>query len=390
MSDNKKLSPKKVAMIAGIASGYMMIATGCGKVENNYQPYTAEQEKVVEGYSVITDDDLNTLPDSITSLQLFNCHFITNLDMIPERCPNITVLDIDSVSSLTDLSFIYELKHLEKVTLNNCVGINEELIQYFKDNGIEYEINELDMEAADIAKDFIDKNITDDMTDEEKVKKVIDFVSHTLKYRLSKTYESNDYPLASGLVTKKGVCASYAYVTNQLLRMAGVESYEIVSNIHAWNLVNIDGEFYYIDVTNLGGGLVPKKISSDLINKINVGMGGYKVDPRVTLMTAMKKYDSSKIVIPESLEKEVRENLENRNLYQKYKNSAVLRISELLVLLGVVAIARRKLPDMIDDWSYSRRIKRSRKKYRRGRSNNRNNNYSYSVKRDNTNSRYRR
>ena len=286
---NKNINPKKIAIIAGITSGYMLIATGCGKLAEDYEPYSIGSEYVTESYSVMTDDDLDDLPNTITSLTLFNCHFISKLDKIPETCPNIETLRIDSISSLTDLSFIYKLKNLKKVELNNCVGIDNELIQYFKENNIEYTVPDKDIMAAGVAQEFIKNNITPDMNDEEKVKVVVDYVAHNLKYKLSRVEESNDNPLSSGLIDKKGVCASFAYETNQLLRMAGVESYEIISNIHAWNLVNIDGEYYYIDVTNLGGGLVPRKLSSDIANLTNFGFGGYKIDPNTTIFTCMKK-----------------------------------------------------------------------------------------------------
>ena len=39
-----------------------------------------------------------------------------------------------------------------------------------------------------------------------------------------------------------GVCAGIAYTTNVLLRKAGIESYELISNDHGWNLIDLDGK----------------------------------------------------------------------------------------------------------------------------------------------------
>ena len=55
------------------------------------------------------------------------------------------------------------------------------------------------------------------------------------------------------LDNKGGVCASYAYLTNVLLRKAGIESYEITSDSHAWNVIELDGKYYYLDGINASG-----------------------------------------------------------------------------------------------------------------------------------------
>ncbi|MBQ5474850.1 MAG: ABC transporter ATP-binding protein, partial [Lachnospiraceae bacterium] len=45
--------------------------------------------------------------------------------------PNLNILSLDSCSGITDLSFIYNLKKLEKISLGDMVCITPELIEYF-------------------------------------------------------------------------------------------------------------------------------------------------------------------------------------------------------------------------------------------------------------------
>ena len=51
----------------------------------------------------------------------------------------------------------------------------------------------------------------------------------------------------------RGVCAGYAFAFQYLLMRAGIESYYVVGQSygenHAWNLVKVDGQWYYVDPT---------------------------------------------------------------------------------------------------------------------------------------------
>lgn len=47
------------------------------------------------------------------------------------------------------------------------------------------------------------------------------------------------------------VCGNYASMLCALLERMGIESYYIKSSKHAWSLVNLDGDYYYVDPTAL-------------------------------------------------------------------------------------------------------------------------------------------
>ena len=55
--------------------------------------------------------------------------------------------------------------------------------------------------------------------------------------------------IISGVLRKTTVCAGYTHLTSYFLNAAGIESFYINSNGHAWNLVKLYGNWYELDNT---------------------------------------------------------------------------------------------------------------------------------------------
>ncbi len=107
--------------------------------------------------------------------------------------------------------------------------------------------------------------ITDKMSDYEvavavynNIIDLVDYDSLRLEQEKSKNKINDDVPddlrsIFGVFVNKKAVCAGYAKATQYLFNRLGIECV-YVSGIgddgpHAWNLVNLEGEYYYIDTT---------------------------------------------------------------------------------------------------------------------------------------------
>lgn len=79
-------------------------------------------------YSSVDDECIKYFPSTLEILVLDYCNYITNLNGLAERCPNLRVISINNAASLNDLSFIYDLPDLEEVYIRDCAYVDEELL----------------------------------------------------------------------------------------------------------------------------------------------------------------------------------------------------------------------------------------------------------------------
>jgi len=101
--------------------------------------------------------------------------------------------------------------------------------------------------AAELCLSQIDPN----WTEYDKVKAVYDFIIANTEYSIDR---SDDQTLYSVMVSGEGVCTGYAKATQYLLNKLGIFCTYITGDIpgrdsHAWNLVKVDGEYYFLDTT---------------------------------------------------------------------------------------------------------------------------------------------
>ncbi len=96
---------------------------------------------------------------------------------------------------------------------------------------------------------FYKKGIKPEWNELEKVLYTNDFLVHKCEYAKDIVYSS--HTLYGALVSKRPVCDGYSHGFRYLLKQIGIEASIATSDAmnHAWNLVEIDGEYYNIDVT---------------------------------------------------------------------------------------------------------------------------------------------
>jgi len=100
---------------------------------------------------------------------------------------------------------------------------------------------------------IISKEITNDMTDKEKIEKIHNYIINNTKYDQERSdnkitnYSSDN---AYGVLTQNyGVCGGYTDTMMLFLESFGIKSIRISSENHIWNYVYIDDEWLHLDLT---------------------------------------------------------------------------------------------------------------------------------------------
>lgn len=98
-------------------------------------------------------------------------------------------------------------------------------------------------------------NLREDMSEFELELYMHDYLVRNCVYdkKAAKKMEGNAFNVYGALVNQKAVCQGYTDAFQLLLSYVGINSYKI-SGIsdetnHVWNVVNLDGEDYYVDIT---------------------------------------------------------------------------------------------------------------------------------------------
>ncbi|MFS0873509.1 transglutaminase domain-containing protein [Paenibacillus xylanilyticus] len=91
--------------------------------------------------------------------------------------------------------------------------------------------------------------ITPGMTNHEKVKAIHDWIVLNLAYDTS----LQKYTAYDGLVTGSTVCQGYSLLAYRMLERVGIDNRIVEGTagdqLHAWNIVNLDGKWYHMDTT---------------------------------------------------------------------------------------------------------------------------------------------
>lgn len=115
----------------------------------------------------------------------------------------------------------------------------------------ESEISEI-QNAMEAGFQEVSSLIPADASDYEKVRIVYTYVIDNTQYQVS----DDDQSIAGVFWKKEAVCAGYAGAVQYLLERIGVPCIYVDGSTqgstegHAWNIVKLDGEYYYVDATN--------------------------------------------------------------------------------------------------------------------------------------------
>ena len=119
------------------------------------------------------------------------------------------------------------------------------------------EIKKQSEEVDRLSEKAVKKITKPSMTDFEKEKAIHDYIVNITKYD-RENFEKGTTPIESHtaygvFVNKVAVCEGYAIAMKKMLDAVDIESLIVIGEAggynHAWNLVNLEGEWYHVDAT---------------------------------------------------------------------------------------------------------------------------------------------
>ncbi len=163
----------------------------------------------------------------------------------------LTFLNYDIYYSYPEISYYFYWIENAKYKYNSEYAGTFNFIYYYDVEDIKVMQNQVEEIV-----DSVLKNVDNEWNDLQKALYIHDWLCQHYMYDL-RLYDENEYEyinsdLYSFITEGRGVCQAYAFTYMYLLRRCSIESRYVVSDEanHGWNIVNIDGKWYHIDVTH--------------------------------------------------------------------------------------------------------------------------------------------
>lgn len=164
----------------------------------------------------------------------FYCNYDNCIDSVKALTNNN-----ETISNINNFVHPYNSFSTINIDISNSGKITIKTKKVYNDEEIEYINNYIE--------DFINQNITEEMSNYDKIKAFHDYVINNTVYDENSIDDSyNAYNL---ITTGKSICGGYSDIMSIYLYELGIQNYKITSKDHIWNLVNLDGVWYHLDVT---------------------------------------------------------------------------------------------------------------------------------------------
>lgn len=175
-------------------------------------------------------------------------------DISPLKNTKVSFLTIYYPFRLQNIEIFKELKYLEELNLIDPeVVMSQELYDIVTEYKSSVDYYDEALENKKQVEKIVDEIIPEGATDEEKVKIIANYVVENMEYdHIAVENETSGFYNEARLkyaLTGKGICDNYTALATAMLHCEGIDTYEYIVTDHIWNLIYLDGEFYWLDTT---------------------------------------------------------------------------------------------------------------------------------------------
>ncbi len=171
-----------------------------------------------------------------------------DLDLSKIKVTDIETMVNDALDLLRTLpAYASVIKGWSSRTLNNQMALT------FHYMITKEQFDKTILKANEVAKNFIGKSYTD--YDKELL--IHDYIVDNTQYYIGDDDPNEIYTMYGLLINQKAVCQGYADAFYYFTTYAGIETQLVYgdgvsdkgSELHAWNVIELDGEHYFVDTT---------------------------------------------------------------------------------------------------------------------------------------------
>ena len=213
-------------------------------------------------------------------------------------CPDEYVDCLDDIKTISDDNVL--LTHINNFVhpFNSFTNIKT---SYYESGEVTLEIKKLYSED-DIVRinqkvdEIIGQYITPNMSDEEKIRVIHDYIINSTRYDQQRNKTDNS-PYASNtaigpLFQGYAICSGYADVMEIFLERFNIKSFKVASDLHVWNSVFIDNTWKQLDltwddpITNTGQDYIYHKyflVDAAMLPSLDTETNEHDYDPTVYL-----------------------------------------------------------------------------------------------------------
>lgn len=202
--------------------------------ERIYNNYLSDGEKKM--YDFILDRTLKHKTSEEIKLEEFDCKDYKQCGSFVKAANDAMYVDHPELMNYAGYSWIYR-NHTFTLRFHPAYNVT------YKDY---YGAIRIEMILNGIEKD------TKDMTDQEKILYVYDWMGSHNTYDHYFTYTSKNQSIYNVFVKKNAVCAGFAKASQIIFSRIGIKSYIVsgqTSDYHMWNIVEYEGKNYFFDST---------------------------------------------------------------------------------------------------------------------------------------------